>query len=113
MGSILADPDQKSRTPGSGFIMREWTRLQIVSDPLSAERRVDAVETPGKRMSRIGFAQSHDLVPAQKRLHCPAQTRPELDLTGDRSLRQFRSQTGVENEGIGKLNRLAHGGKVA
>ena len=113
MSSILADPDQKSRVPGSGFIMREWARFQIVSDPLSTGRRIDAVETLGERMSGIGFAQSQHLVPAQKRLHCPAQAGPKLDLTSDRSLRQFRSQTGVENEGIGKLNRLAHRQKVA
>ena len=57
--------------------MREWARFQIVSDPLSTGRRIDAVETLGERMSGIGFAQSQHLVPAQKRAALPGPGRPK------------------------------------
>ena len=64
-------------------------------------------------MSCVGFTQSQDLAPAQKWFDCSAQASPELDLAGDGSLCDFRSKTRVKNEGIGKLNRLTHSGKVA
>ena len=64
-------------------------------------------------MSCTAFTQSQGLVAAQKWLNCSAQGRPELDLAGDGSPCDFRGKTCVQNQGIGKLNRLTHGVKVA
>ena len=41
------------------------------------------------------------------------QPRPKLDLPGDRTFRDFTREPGIQDQGVGEFNGLAHGHKVA
>ena len=96
-----------------GFIVREWSRSQILSDPLATLGRINRFEALRQRTCRVGLSQSQNFAPPQQSLDGSSQAGPEFDLPGDGPLGNLRRKASIKNEGIGKLDRLAHKSKVA
>jgi len=93
--------------------VREWSRSQVVSDPLATLGRINRFETLRQRTCRAGLSQSQNFAPPQQSLDGSSQAGPEFNLAGDGPLRYLRSETCIENEGIRKLDWLAHRVRVA
>ena len=98
---------------GGGFVVWEWSRSQILSDPLATLGRINRFETLRQRTCRVGLSQSQNFAPPQQSLDRSSQAGPEFNLAGDGPLRYLRSETCIQNEGIRKLDWLAHKSKVA
>src|SRR5690242_16932755 len=93
--------------------MRKWLGLQVFFDAIFSFWGTNRFETFRKGTRACLFAQSQCLCPLQKRLDCPAQIRPVLDLTRNRAFRNFTDQSSIENQNIRELYGLTHIRKVA
>lgn len=111
--SVGVNSNQQPRCVLCLFIMWIWLSLQVCLDAVFSFRRINRFETFRKGTSVCLFAQSQCLFPLQKRLDCPAQVRPILDLTRNRAFRNFTDQSSIENQNIRELYGLTHMSKVA
>jgi hypothetical protein len=98
---------------GGSFVVWEWSRSQILSDPLATLGRINRFQTLRQRTCCVGLSQSHNFAPPQQSLDGSSQAGPEFDLAGDGPLRYLCGETCIQNEGIRKLDWLAHKSKVA
>ncbi len=93
--------------------MRIWLGLQVFPDAIFSFRCINRFETFRKRTCACLLAQRQCLCPLQKRIDCPAQIRPVLDLTRNGAFRNFTDQSSIEHQNIRELYRLTHRPKVA
>jgi hypothetical protein len=69
------------------------------------------LEALRQRANRVRFPESQNLAAPQEPLDCSSQAGPEFNLSRDRPLGRLRSESSIEDEGIGKFDGLAHGSK--
>lgn len=105
--TIGFDPNQQTWRV-SRFIVRIWTALEVFGNSLATFRRIYGAQALRERLGIPGAPKSQGLVSPQKRLDGPSQPGPEFDLSRDGPFSNFPGKPGVEHQGVGDFNRLAH-----
>src|SRR5262245_41624421 len=85
----------------------------IINDSLAAFGRINRFEALRQWPNGVCCPESQNLAPPQQPLDCSSQAGPEFNLSRDGPLGHLRGQSSIENEGIRKLDGLAHASKVA
>ena len=88
--------------------MRKRLRLQIINDSLAAFGRINRFEALRQRANAMRCPESQNLAPPQQPIDCASQARPEFNLSGDGPLAHLGGDSSIKDEGIRKLDRLAH-----
>ena len=93
--------------------MRVGLGLEEFGHAAATLGRIHGIKTSGQWLSGGIPAQGHDLRALQQGFDRPAESSPELDLSGDGPLDDLGGQTGVEDQGIGEFDGLTHAPRVA
>ena len=88
--------------------MRKWLRAQIINDSLATFGRINRFEALRQRANGVRCPESQNLAPPQQPLDCATQAGPEFNLSRDGPLGHLRGDSSIKDEGIGKLDGLAH-----
>ena len=112
-GSVFFRSFQQTGPGGMRLVVGIRLALKISRHPRAACGRVNGLDTGGKRLGSRVPAKLQDLSTLKQKFYRPAKSRPELHLTGNGTLHDFTCDAGIENEGVGELNWLAHKPRVA
>ncbi len=93
--------------------VRIWLAFQISVEASAARYSADLSDGLGEGAGSAVLGEAEDLVAFEDKVDGATEARPELDLAGNRALERFSGKAGVENEGVGELNWLAHAFTVA
>jgi hypothetical protein len=96
-----------------GLVVREWLLLKVGCYAGSTCGGVDGIETRRQGLGCPGAAKLEDLIAFEEAFDGLAETRPELNLSGDGTLNGLAGYAGVKDERVGKLDWLAHVRMVA
>ncbi len=111
--AVFIDADQKARRTRDGFEVRERSSFEERGHPLPPRVGIDLCKAFGQGPHRAGSPQGHSAGTFQQRVQGATQLGPELDLSRNRSFRNFGRKLGVKDKFVGKSNRLAHTSMVA
>ena len=112
-GAVLIDALEQAGAGGMGLVVREGLLFEIHGDAGTAGGRVDRSEAGRERLCGAGAAKPEDVIACQEAFDGTAEAGPKLHLSGDGTLYDVASKAGVEDEGVGELDGLAHRVMVA
>jgi hypothetical protein len=112
-GAVLLDTLEQTGAGRMRLVVRKWLLHKIRCHAGLACGGVDRLETCGERLRGAGAAKLQHMIACQEAFDGTTEAGPKLNLSGDGTLNDVASKAGVEDEGVGELDGLAHRVMVA